>query len=227
MWKPTRPKPDEQPEHQQASDEAELLADDREDEVGVCVREEQPLGMAVPEADAVHPAAAERDQRLRDLVAGVRRVLPRMQEREHARAPVRRRVREDGGRGRAGRKQLNRWVPRTPATINIATAITRDHDCGVEVGLLHHEQAEDAEDHEHRRPRAVVVELVGPARQDLGRAHEQCELRDLARLHSQEPERRASGANRRRSMPIPGTSTTVHATTARPSNHGPALRHRW
>ena len=36
----------EQREHEQAADEAELLADDREDEVGVRVGEEHPLGAA-------------------------------------------------------------------------------------------------------------------------------------------------------------------------------------
>ena len=90
------PEAGEQPEHEQAADEAELLADDREDEVGVRVREEQPLGAARAEPDAVHAAAPERDQRLRDLVAGVPLVVPRMQEREHPRAPVGRRERERG-----------------------------------------------------------------------------------------------------------------------------------
>ena len=88
------PEPGEQREHEQAADEAELLADDREDEVGVRVGQEQPLRAARAEADAVHATAAERDQRLRDLVAGVGLVLPRVQEREHARPAVRRRERE-------------------------------------------------------------------------------------------------------------------------------------
>ena len=70
---PTTAKPDEQPEHEQAADEAELLADDREDEVGVRVREEAHFARPAPRPTPVQPAAAERDQRLRDLVAGVAR----------------------------------------------------------------------------------------------------------------------------------------------------------
>ena len=62
--------------------------------------QEHPLGPARAEADAVDAAAPERDQRLRDLVAGVRRVGPRVEEREHARAAIRR---GDGEHRRDGR----------------------------------------------------------------------------------------------------------------------------
>ena len=43
---PDEAEPREQREHEQATDEAELLADDREDEVGVRVRQEHPLRAA-------------------------------------------------------------------------------------------------------------------------------------------------------------------------------------
>ena len=43
---PDEAEPGEQREHEQAPDQAELLADDREDEVGVRVRQEQPLRAA-------------------------------------------------------------------------------------------------------------------------------------------------------------------------------------
>ena len=79
---------DEQREHRAAADEAELLADDREDEVGVRVRQEVPLRPAGAEADAGQAAAAERDERLRDLVARVAGVVERVQEREQPRAAV-------------------------------------------------------------------------------------------------------------------------------------------
>ena len=80
---------DEERDHEQPADQAELLADDREDEVGVRVREEVPFGPARAEADAGQPAAADRDERLRDLVPRVGLVGERMQEREEARPPVR------------------------------------------------------------------------------------------------------------------------------------------
>ena len=50
--------------------------------------QEVPLGPARAEPDAGEPAAAERDQRLRDLVARVRRVGERVEEGEHPRPPV-------------------------------------------------------------------------------------------------------------------------------------------
>ncbi len=98
----------EQREHQDASDETELLADDREDEVGVGVGEEHPLGATRAEPDAAHAAAAERDQRLGDLIAGVRLVLPRVHEREHAGAAVRRREREHGDERRPRSRRATR-----------------------------------------------------------------------------------------------------------------------
>ena len=70
--------------------------------------QEHPLGPARAEPDAVHTAAPERDQRLRDLVAGAPLVLPRVQEREHARPPVGRREREHGDEADAEGRQRRR-----------------------------------------------------------------------------------------------------------------------
>ena len=68
--------PANSPIDERAAEQAELLADDGEDEVGVRGREEPPLGPARAEPDAGPPAAAERDERLGDLVAGVRPCRP-------------------------------------------------------------------------------------------------------------------------------------------------------
>jgi hypothetical protein len=47
--------PAEQPDHERAAEQAELLADDGEDEVGVRVREEPPLRPARAEPDPGPP----------------------------------------------------------------------------------------------------------------------------------------------------------------------------
>ena len=190
-WNPTSAEPGEQPEHEQAADEAELLADDREDEVGVRVGEEHPLGPARAEPDAVDAAAAERDQRLRDLVAGVRRVGPRVEEREHARPAVRRRDREQ--RVTSATPAATERAPgascRTPATSSIDDRDerrTRRSSRG---------RARGSRGSTRPPPTASTglharqsCERVGAARQDLGAEQQQRELRELARLHAQRPE---------------------------------------
>ena len=50
---------DEQRDDQEGADQTELLADDGEDEVGVGVGQEAPLGAARAQADADQPAVAE------------------------------------------------------------------------------------------------------------------------------------------------------------------------
>ena len=75
----------------QHADQAELLADHRQQEVGVRFRQVVQLLDAAAEADAEPFAAAERDQRVRQLVGLARRVvlLPRIEVREDARAAPR------------------------------------------------------------------------------------------------------------------------------------------
>ena len=64
----------EEDEHQSGPDDAELLADDREDEVGVRVGQEAPLCLPAAEPGAEEVARPEPDQRLDDLVARARAV---------------------------------------------------------------------------------------------------------------------------------------------------------
>ena len=64
------------------ADQAELLAGDREDEVGVLLGHEARLGLrAVEEALPEQSAVADRDPRLRGVVAGAARVVGRIEER--------------------------------------------------------------------------------------------------------------------------------------------------
>src|SRR5437763_536450 len=71
------------------ADEAELLADDAEDHVGVGLRQVVDLHDALAQPRAEHAAGPQADQRLNRLEPGPLRVLPWVEEAEHARAPVR------------------------------------------------------------------------------------------------------------------------------------------
>ena len=64
----------EQRQHRERADEAQLLADDREDEVVVGVGQVAPLGAALPQPDAEQPAVGERVERLLGLEPGLQRV---------------------------------------------------------------------------------------------------------------------------------------------------------
>ena len=59
----------EERDHGRDADEAELLADHREQEIGVRLRQVEQLLDAAAEADAEPFAASERDQRVRQLIA--------------------------------------------------------------------------------------------------------------------------------------------------------------
>src|SRR6266511_34922 len=174
---------DEQAEDDGRPDEPELFADHREDEVGVSVREEQPLRPASAEAHAVDAATPERDQRLHDLVAGVGRVGARMQEREHARAPVRGRDCKERGEPDARRADHRKVTqPHAPGDEHRG----RDHteqDCRVEIRLERHEGAVARGDHEHRPQHAAPVpQLALPSGEQVGREQDDRELGELGRL---------------------------------------------
>ena len=179
---------DEQPDHEEAPDEPELLADDGEDEVGVRVGQEVPLRPAGAEADAGQAAAPERDERLRDLVAGVGRVGERVQEREHARPPVGlgereqrdRGVREGADHGQvrlahpAGDEHRDTTSASTMAEPRSGSFITRSVNppSTRTTGLAHP---------------PPVAQLAGSPAHEVGGVQEQRELGDLARLEPEHP----------------------------------------
>jgi hypothetical protein len=75
-------------DHRQHADEAEFLGDHREQEVGVRLRQVEELLDAAAQADAEPFAAAEGDQRMRELVAlaeGIRQgsMKPKMRSRRY------------------------------------------------------------------------------------------------------------------------------------------------
>ncbi len=100
----TTPKQSHQPG---GSHEAELLAHDREDEVGVRIRQEEELLPAAAEAVAEPAAGAHRDEGLDGLEPGAERVGLRLEEREEPRAAVVRRE-QDGRERRNERQQPDR-----------------------------------------------------------------------------------------------------------------------
>src|ERR1700730_6282420 len=78
----------EDQEHQ-AWQQAKFLADDREDEIGGTLRQEFQLGLTahhVPFAE--HPAGADRDLRLNDVVSRAQRIVFGIQERQDALALI-------------------------------------------------------------------------------------------------------------------------------------------
>ncbi len=73
------------PEQQQAADEAELLGQHGEDEIGVFLRQEIKLVLrALQVALADQPARTDGDHRLQDVIAGAQRILRRIEERQDA-----------------------------------------------------------------------------------------------------------------------------------------------
>src|SRR4051794_31673986 len=117
------------------ADEAELLADDREDHVRVGLREVLDLLDPLPQAASEPAPGAEADQRLARLVAGALDVLERVQEREEPRALV-------------GVRPEHRHPPE-PA--DQRRAAERRH--------RHAGDGEDAEDHEDERDGGSEVGL--------------------------------------------------------------------
>src|SRR5581483_3991336 len=75
-------------ENDQLADEPELLAEDREDEVRVRVRNVHPFLAARAESDAEPAAGPQGDQRLLQLVPRAQRIRARVEEREEPGPPV-------------------------------------------------------------------------------------------------------------------------------------------
>ena len=173
-------------EHEQGADQPQLLADDGEDEVGVGVGQEAPLGPAGAQADPRHVPGAERDQRLGDLVAGVGQVPPGVDEPEHPVAAVAGAHGQHGGPGGRGEEDRSHADERHLGHEQHHQD-DEDQDHGrPHVGLEHHQSAEGAGHHDHRpQGEPGLVHLVGPATEQGGDVDEQGELGHLRRL---EPE---------------------------------------
>ena len=89
MRKPRHTSNAKRREQRDRADEAELLADDREDEVGVRLGKEEELLPPVADAESAQAAGADRDQRLHRLEPLPQRIGLGIQKREQPLAPIR------------------------------------------------------------------------------------------------------------------------------------------
>ncbi len=93
----------EEHQHDHRAEHAELLTDHGEDEVGVRFGEIEELLARRPEPQAEDAAAAQCEQRLHDVEAGILRVFPRIEKGQNARALVG--ARADGERDRRQQRE--------------------------------------------------------------------------------------------------------------------------
>src|SRR5437773_6473651 len=120
-------------DERRGADEAELLADDREDHVGVRLRQVVDLLDALPEPLAEEMSRAQADLRLDDLESGALRVLPRVEKAEDALPHVR--PAEDDEQPHSAQQDdsaAERPQPRTGREENHAGG-QRERDRGAEV----------------------------------------------------------------------------------------------
>ena len=108
----------QQVEHEQdrVADQPEFLAEHGEDEIGVALRQEVEVRLrAVQPALADDAARAERDRRLRRVIAGAERIATRIEERQDPLALIVVQLRPDERADRRGeREQSDDDLPRQP-----------------------------------------------------------------------------------------------------------------
>ena len=134
-----------------------------------------------PEPDA--------DHRLHDLEAGALRVVPRVQEREEPRAPVR--LEPDRGRAeRAGDHERGAQRARRRAgDEQHAGEHHEQRDRRAHVGLEDQQTAEERRERADRPPELAQVAGRLPVREVRRRPDRERELRELRRLEDGRPER--------------------------------------
>ena len=146
--------PHERPEaqhHAEDAEEAELLADRGENEVGVSIGEVAELLLALSEAHAEHLSRAEPDERLLDLPARFLGSGPRVQECQHARHAVLRRghgTEEQGQRHDADEQEV---ADAGAGGEHDDPRQHHDQHGHREVGLEEDEPRERGDDHEERQ----------------------------------------------------------------------------
>src|SRR6266508_401384 len=177
-----RPQPDPQPAPDQNDEErddgrraheAQLLGDDREDEIRVRFREVEELLAGRADALAENPAVAEREPRLDDLESADARVRP---DRHHER---RQRKREDEAQ-----------VPDSAAREEQEREREGDERQAIaEVRLREDERGQEAGHRERRHePAAELGDRLALAREKRGEIEHERELGQLRRLERHGPE---------------------------------------
>jgi hypothetical protein len=167
---------EEQHDDRARAEEAELLADDREDEVVERVRHEHP---AVAEAGPGQPADAERQQALHGMEAVAEGVGPRVQPRPNAVHLVAAQANEHGRRQPRARQQPEVQQVR-PGDEEHREDRQRDDDRRPEVGLLEDQGDDRHHDYQERdRPAPEAPDPCAPLRHPVRQVDDQRELGDL------------------------------------------------
>ena len=179
----------EEREHQDGTDDAELLADDREDEVGVRVGQEAPLRLPAAEAGADEVARSQPDERLHDLVARARAVGRWIHERQQPGPAVGRGHRHDQGQPDQGGHHLHdRPEPHARDEQQGQRDEAEDHG-RAHVRLGQDQDAGEAGDEEQRADDAAVGGvLIEAAGDEVGCEEREGQLHQLGRLQAELPE---------------------------------------
>ena len=176
-----------QRDHRAHADETEFLGEHRQDEVGVRLGQVRQLLHRRTEADTEPFTATDRHQRIRQLVAGIERVGPRIEERLQAADAIRFCDRHD--RERRQQHQHRSEHPRhVDATEHQHAGGDRQQQRGRTEVRLREQQADQQQGHaerlEHRHPGradvfAVTLEIAGEPDdiEQLDRLH-RLEIRD-------------------------------------------------
>src|SRR6185312_10960833 len=164
--------PRKERDHRYDAGEAELFGDDGEQEIGVGLRQVQQLLDARAKSDAQPLAATERDQRMRQLIALVQGIRPRIEEVRQALHAVRR---CDQDRGEGYRQQHREAYKQPPVETAQKKDRERDRENHDECAEIRLEQQQAADQHHHRRERRESAQQCLPQRllrvQERGLAH--------------------------------------------------------
>src|SRR5947209_14866351 len=180
---------DEEGDDGERAHQAELLADDREDEVGVRFREIEELLARGADALAEDSAVSEREPRLDDLEPAASRIGPRIDEREDAAQPVRRHPDRHHER-RQRREQDEAEVTGVATGQEQERERERDERQTIaEIRLSQDEQGQDTGYRERRyEPALEIGDRLALLREKRGEIDDERELGQLGRLERDGPE---------------------------------------
>src|SRR5437667_2522739 len=174
---------DEEGDDGRGADEAQLLADDREDEIRGRFREVEELLAGRADALAEDPPVAEREPGLDDLKAAPAGIRPRVEERDDAAQPVRRgpdRQHERRQREREDEAQVAHPAAREEQQ---REREGDERQAVPEVRLSEDEHRQEASHRERRQePAAEIGDRLALAREKRGQIEHEGELGQLRRL---------------------------------------------
>ena len=178
---------DEEPDHGERAEEAELLADDREDVVVVSVGQDDPTGRgALAQPGAEEPAEPEGQQALHGLVARGETIGERISERLE---PLELVVLEEDRRAADRRRDQAGQVDRVGPGEEEHEQGGEAEDAGrADVGRLEDQQDEGRHDHDERpEARPQAGHGAAATSHPVGEVDHEGELGELARLDGRQP----------------------------------------